>query len=192
MKIAVLSDIHGNYPALEAVLSELGDLPIYCAGDLVGYGTQPNEVIEALWKKNAVCIMGNHDYAVVNGHDYPENSLIEESWKWTRSVLKKPNMTYLKHMKTEFDEDNLLMVHGSPKDPLNEYLYDLDLQFDDQIQEFGEDILIFGHTHIPVNREYKSKLFLNPGSVGQPRDHNPDASYVILDIETKEVLFKRV
>ena len=183
MKVAVISDVHGNMPALQAVLDEIGDMQIYCAGDLVGYGTQPNEVIETLWERNAVCIMGNHDYAVVKGHKYPENKLIEENWKWTKSVLTKSNLTYLKHLKTEYDEENILMVHGSPKDPINEYIYDLDLQFDDLIPEFGEDILIFGHTHIPVNREYKGRLFLNPGSIGQPRDGDKRASYAVLDVD---------
>ena len=192
MKVAVISDIHGNYPALQAVLAEIGDMQIYCAGDLVGYGAQPNEVIEALWERNAICVMGNHDHAIATGDSWFGSETSKQSWNWTRKILKKPNMTYLKHLKEKYTDEKLMMVHGSPKNPLYEYVWDIKFLLEEIYIEMEQNILITGHTHDPLQSQFEDKLIFNPGSVGQPRDHNPDASYAILNTKTQKVKFKKI
>ena len=193
MKVALLADIHANLPALLGVLGEIKDLPKFCTGDLVGYNPFPNEVIEIVKKENIISTMGNHDQAVVTGDTSWFNSRASLAIEWTRKNILKENHDFLKSL-PKTHENDFFMAHGSPKDPIDEYVYD-----DDPAYVFGDftnytkcDIIALGHTHVPFVKRIDAKLIFNPGSVGQPRDGNPRASYAILDTTTKEVEIKRV
>ena len=215
----VVSDIHGNYEALEAVLEDAGGRydRILCLGDLVGYGADPNPVAE--WAKSNVIsiVRGNHDRACT-GTDSLEyfNPSARVSALWTRSALTPGNSTYLEHLargpirvtpdgasSTDFD-----LVHGSPLDE-DEYLVGLE-----DVQVLGEfletKLTFFGHTHlqggfmlaprsvgrVPMNRvlelEPDYHYLINPGSVGQPRDGDPRAAYALYSPQDRTVEFRRV
>jgi putative phosphoesterase len=198
-KIAVISDIHSNLPALESVLMDIdqkGITQIYCLGDLVGYYCFFNEVVTLIKERNIPCLLGNHDDALIN-----KNGIIERSRTCTNVLTwQLPRMTqetsdYLKtlnaSMEIEFNGKKIQMVHAGLADPVDEYVYDVN---DDYLKNnnFANDILISGHTHlIAYKKFYSGKMWINPGSVGQPRDFNRKASYAILD-EAMNVEFVRV
>ncbi|MFZ5643903.1 MAG: metallophosphoesterase family protein [Bacillota bacterium] len=198
MKIAVISDIHGNLHALEAVLKDAesrGAERIYCTGDLVGYGPRPNEVIDLIRKMSIPTVMGNYDDAIGNmrlicGCDYKDEKsqlLGEKSISWTRENTAGENKQWLSELPAEIriNEEGLrlLLVHGSPR-ALNEYLYEStpNNYLDELIRESGADVMVCGHTHLPFSREISSGLVINAGSAGKPKHGNPNASYVILNI----------
>lgn len=198
MKIAVLGDIHSNLAALEAVISNLKGQSveqIFCVGDLVGYGPWPNEVIELIKANGINAVMGNYDEAVaytlpVCGCNYKSDAERQRggvSLSWTQAKLTPENRRFLQGLPEELSitigKRNILMFHGSPR-ALNEYLHnvdDLEL-FRDIIKDYPADIYIFGHTHVPYTKEIAGKLFINAGSVGLPKDGNPDACYVIIEL----------
>jgi putative phosphoesterase len=192
MKLAVLADIHSNYPALEAVLQDIGDLETYCLGDLVGYNPFPDEVVEAVRERDMKCIMGNHDYAVVTGDVYGFNPYAAAAVLWTRKKMRRENLSYLRSLPMT-RADSVYMVHGSPRRCLDEYVT---ADYPDELLEHflglaGRSILALAHTHVPMVRHLGDGLLFNPGSVGQPRDHDPRAAYAILDTEKKEVTIRR-
>jgi len=190
MRIAVISDIHSNNDALKAVLETLHDYDaLICLGDLVGYGAEPNEVIEAIrMLKPQVIIAGNHDYATVTGDtsDFVHHAV--KAIEWTKKRLTKENMNYLSSLPYSAtfvaNEVTLKAYHGSPRDPLNEYVYPGIPNFIlKSLLEMAEaNILLLGHTHIPFDVHIEKKLLINPGGVGQPRDGDPRASYAIIEI----------
>jgi putative phosphoesterase len=194
--IALIADIHGNLPAFEAVLEridELGTEKIYCAGDIVGYNPFPKECIQLMRKRRIESCMGNHDYGVVTGDTGLFNPYARAAVIWTRKTIGKDEMTYLKKLPLKLEpRKEMLLVHGSPTDPLWEYVkphtpeaYVRSL--------FGEkDILILGHTHIPMINRYGKKLLVNPGSIGQPRDGDPKASFATLDVKNREARIIKV
>jgi diadenosine tetraphosphatase ApaH/serine/threonine PP2A family protein phosphatase len=193
MKVALLADIHANLPALLGVLGEIKGLPKFCAGDLVGYNPFPNEVIELVKKENITSTMGNHDLAVVTGDTSWFNHEAALAIEWTRKNLKKENRNFLKTLPRTYEND-FYMAHGSPRNPIDEYIYE-----DDPAYVFGDfenytknDIIALGHTHVPFVKRIEEKLIFNPGSVGQPRDYDSRASYAVLDTASREVEIKRV
>jgi putative phosphoesterase len=198
LRIAVLSDIHSNLDALESVLSNLTSFDaLFCLGDLVGYGAQPNEVIERIRHLGPqLLIAGNHDFAVATGYtsDFvPHAALAVE---WTRNEIKSDNLNYLANLPNHATfEDGGLSVkayHGSPRDPLNEYIFKGTPEFilRSMIELAKADVLLVGHTHAPMEAKIGSGHLLNPGSVGQPRDGDPRASYALLEIEERSVKFE--
>lgn len=193
MQVAVIADIHSNLPALEAVLEEVGRLPIYCAGDVVGYNPFPNEVIALLRERRAVSILGNHDYAVLSGDTSWFNPIAAAAIEWTARDLTQDSLGYLRSLPRSY-ENAIYMVHGSPKNPLEEYVYGdaPDYQLLEMFDHTRRDIIVLGHTHVPFIRRLGGRLVFNPGSVGQPRDGDPRASYAILDTEEREVEIDRV
>lgn len=193
MKVAVFADIHANLPAFERVLGEVGDMPKLCCGDLVGYNPFPNEVIEIAKKEKSVSILGNHDNAVLTGDTSWFNLTARKAIDWTRGELTDENLDFLKKLPQVYD-DELYMAHGSPRDPLEEYVYleDPDYVFLDFFNYTKNNTVILGHTHVPFIKKIDERLIFNPGSVGQPRDHDSRASYAILDTKTQEVEIKRV
>jgi putative phosphoesterase len=193
MKVAVLADIHGNLPALERVLGEIEGMPKFCCGDLVGYNPFPNEVIELVKKENIVSILGNHDYAVLTGDTSWFNPVAARAIEWTIRELTGENLDFLKTMAQTHDSE-FYMIHGSPKNPLDEYIYPeaSDYVFKDFFNYTENDVIALGHTHSPFVKRLDEKLIFNPGSVGQPRDSDNRASYAIMDLKTKEVEIKRV
>ncbi|MGL5652188.1 MAG: metallophosphoesterase family protein [Paraclostridium sp.] len=204
MKIAVISDIHSNIYALDAVLADIEtknvDMTV-CTGDLVGYGTKPNEVIETLKKNKILTIMGNYDDAIGNlkivcGCDYPDPKDAEKaglSMHFTGQTTKVENKEYLRNLPKElifnFDKKTIRFVHGSTR-LINEYLKENSKEADEVMSELVEDILVCGHTHIPYAKYYGEKLLVNAGSVGKPKTGNPNANYVIIDIKNEDEIAK--
>ncbi|UOW69456.1 metallophosphoesterase family protein [Paraclostridium bifermentans] len=204
MKIAVISDIHSNIYALDSVLADIEtkgvDMTV-CTGDLVGYGTRPNEVIETLKKNKILTIMGNYDDAIGNlkivcGCDYPDPKDAEKaglSMHFTGQTTTKGNKEYLKNLPKEliftFDSKTIRFVHGSTR-LINEYLKENSKEADEVMSELVEDILVCGHTHIPYAKFYGKKLLINAGSVGKPKTGNPNANYVIIDIKNEDEISK--
>lgn len=192
-KIAIISDVHSNIHALNKVLEEIGDMKIYCCGDLVGYNPFPNEVIEVIKERDIITIMGNHDHAVITGDTWYFNPIAARAVHWTRGVIKEENLDFLKSLPEFFKSEKFTMFHGSPRDALNEYVSP-DYP-EDTLMGFLQDVpktLILGHTHRPFVKEIDGKIIFNPGAVGQPRDYDPRAAYAIYDTEKYVVEIKRV
>lgn len=204
MKIAVISDIHSNIYALDSVLADIETKDvdmIVCTGDLVGYGTRPNEVIETLKKNKILTIMGNYDDAIGNlkivcGCDYPDPKDAEKaglSMHFTGQTTTKENKEYLRNLPKEliftFDNKTIRFVHGSTR-LINEYLKENSKEADEVMSELVENILVCGHTHIPYVTYYGEKLLINAGSVGKPKTGNPNANYVIIDIKNEDEIAK--
>jgi predicted phosphodiesterase len=208
MKILVISDIHANLTALEAVLNDAGKVDgVWCLGDLVGYGPDPNECIERIrFLPNVLCLIGNHDAAalgIINVESFNRDASIAALW--TRDHLTVASRKYLEslpeRLTTEYDVE---LVHGSPRNPVWEYLLDI-YTAEDNFQFFKSRYCFVGHTHLPLAyicreggkrvllRQLKDgerlqlgeRAILNPGSVGQPRDYDPRSAYAIFDTETK-------
>jgi putative phosphoesterase len=198
-KIAILSDIHGNLPALESVVHDIdqkGITEIYCLGDLVGYYCFFNEVVAIIKDRNVKCLLGNHDFALIN-----TNGVIERSrtctniLKWQLERATPTTIDYLKTLEAsfqfEFCNKKIQLVHAGLQDPVDEYVFDVTDEYLKN-NNFTADILISGHTHLLAFKKFHSgKTWINPGAVGQPRDFNNKASYVILD-ENLNVEFIRV
>lgn len=200
-KIALISDIHGNLPALENVVQELEkekpDTWI-CLGDIVGYGPHPSECIELIRKKNMICVLGNHDAGVCNKLSLkhfrnPNRKLIE----LTRNLLPDEQLKWLSSLPLTASSDNgeWLAVHASPKNPSNWVYLESAFQMRPMLDDLGSDFCFFGHTHRTAlvcetigikDLQAGHKYFVNPGSVGQPRDGDQRASCAILDIENYE------
>ncbi|WP_148557235.1 hypothetical protein TPELB_05920 [Terrisporobacter petrolearius] len=201
MRIAVITDIHSNVYALNEVLADLKkrnvDLTV-CTGDLVGYATRPNEVIETLRNENILTIMGNYDEAIGNfkiicGCDYPDPKDAEKagmSMHFTGQETTLENKEYLRNLPKEatftFNNKTIKFVHGSTR-IINEYLKENSKEAEEVMDELVEDILVCGHTHIPYAKYYGDKLLVNAGSVGKPKTNKPDANYVIIDIQDSSV-----
>lgn len=200
MKIVLLSDIHANLPAMEAAFADIDSRnpdAVYCLGDLVGYNVWPNEVVQAIQKRNIATLAGNHDLKVPK----PGNeSQVEVSGKnYAYSIVGNTEREYLltlpAHIRLEFqlngEKLNVLFVHGSPRS-VNEYLLE-DMEeslLSEIMQEAKADILCFGHSHKPYHRiintgtkgENYFRHAINIGSVGKPKDNNPRGCYVLLPI----------
>lgn len=199
-KIGIIADPHANLNALEAVFEDMPEVDkIICAGDLVGFGPHPNEVIEAMKKKNVLCVQGNHDHAVINKKVGSFDEETAKAIKWTWKNLKKENLNYLKKIrkKTKINEEGyeIFMTHGTPRNPLKESLFPgaSKRALVNMTQGVNADIIVLGHTHVPLEQTIQGKLIVNPGGVGQPRDRNPDASYMVLKLgNEKELTHSRV
>ncbi len=212
MRIAVLSDIHSNLTALDAVRA---DLPahdeIWVLGDIVGYGPQPNEVIGALQEMGARSVLGNHDGAAIGTVDPRDfNPDAAEAIRWTATVLDDNARAYLASLPEVRREADITAVHGSPRNPVWEYITSTSIAMAN-LEAFDSRLCLFGHTHLPIvfasDGErgtalaampdepmplHTGRALLNPGSVGQPRDGNPASSYLVLDTDTNVALFRRV
>jgi predicted phosphodiesterase len=206
MKILVISDIHGNFPALEAVLANAGNCDaVWCLGDLVGYGPQPNECVERIrGLPNLICLLGNHDAASLGGLDLEDfNTEAMKSVQWNMDQLTDENKAFLEDLPEKVQSNAFTLVHGSPRYPIWEYI----LNTEDARRNFpffNTRYCLAGHSHVPCLFQLRKKdeqiqmmipqsgipvklrprAIINPGSVGQPRDHNPNACYGILDLET--------
>jgi putative phosphoesterase len=197
MRIIILSDIHANLPALEAVLKSIDSQQpdvVYCLGDLVGYNVWPNEVINEIRKRGIPTISGNHD---VKAKKVWNDS--SEASNYAYNIIGGNEMEYIStlpaHITLEYSFNNkpfnLLLVHGSPYSNKEYLLEDKDeTEFISVFKDVNVDMLIFGHTHKPYHRVIKdvhsgkSYHAVNAGSVGKPKDENPDACYVVLTINT--------
>jgi len=195
MKVAIIADIHGNLDALKVVIEDIrgrGIKDIVCAGDIVGYGPEPDKCVELIRKNLVTCVRGNHEQVAVTLDDLDRvTNDAKDSLIWTNKQLSFQNKQYLKDLPITKKIGNIFMVHGSPFDPLYEYVYeDDDMSY--FIRSADSEILVMAHTHVPYIKMVKKTLIINPGSVGQPRDNLPEASYCILDTETRKAIIIRV
>ena len=193
MRIALISDIHSNLEALHAVLQNINKKDIdkiVGLGDIVGYGANPNEVIKLLQEIKADCIQGNHDlHAVTLSKLDWFNQWAREALLWTNKQLTAENKEWLMKLPLSFEithgKNKLYAVHGSPRDELYEYIYPT--TDEETIREFfvqkKATVIAAGHTHLPDLKRIGANLFINPGSVGQPRNNDTRASYAIIDLE---------
>jgi predicted phosphodiesterase len=188
MRILLISDLHANWPALEAVARERYDLCL-CLGDLVDYGLEPGPCIDWVRQNARFSVRGNHDHGVaqnvaVNGKlGYKQLSMLTRPVNRQRvneSQLRFLARLPLTHV-TTLDGTRYFLVHATPRDPLDEYApADADF-WARRLGYVDADVICAGHTHLPYVLEVNGKLIINPGSVGQPRDGDPRASYAIID-----------
>ena len=209
MRLAVFSDVHGNLPALDAVLADISDRrvdSVYCLGDLVGYGAFPNEAVERIRAAAIPTIMGNYDDGVGFERDdcgcayreERERALGRQSLEWTKSHTSPGSRAFLRslpgQLRFEADGRRYLLVHGSPR-KLNEYLFE-----DRSVSSFrhiaessNADVILFGHTHRPYVKTVEEVTFINVGSAGKPKDGDWRACYALLETaDPTAVAFVRV
>lgn len=212
MRVLILSDIHANADALSTVLKSAGAVDaVWCLGDVVGYGPDPNECIARLKElPNLVCLQGNHDAAATK-HLALEGFNVEArtSIEWLLGTLTPDSLAFLNTLEPRKETEGVTLAHASPRQPILEYLLD-SYSAAENFGYFATDFCFVGHTHVPVlfianNREVtlrvpepNSKITLarrciaNPGSVGQPRDRDPRAAYAIFDSEKSTWDYARV
>ncbi|MEY8000448.1 metallophosphoesterase [Clostridium sp. Mt-5] len=195
MKIAVISDIHGNLEALKEAFSNIEKRKtdtIVCLGDLVGYGPYPNEVVEFVRENHILNILGNYDAAVLEREfNYIRNTRINEfCMPWAAGELKEENIDYLSTLPREinfqFQNKKVCFVHGSTRS-INEYLKEDSKEAEEVMEAFTGDVLVCAHTHIPYESKYGSKILLNDGSIGKPKIGRPNGTYIIMDVKDKNV-----
>lgn len=202
MRLAIFSDVHGNLPALDAVVEDIRRQQVdavYCLGDLVGYAPFPNEVVERVHGDRIPTIMGNYDDGVGYDRDEcgcayreaEERRLGDQSLRWTRDHVTAENKRLLRELLPEIrvtiDGQRLLLVHGSPR-KINEYLFEdrPDSSFQRLATTSNADFIIFGHTHKPYAKRVGDVWFVNVGSVGKPKDGDWRACYAIVDPAASE------
>lgn len=215
MRILILSDIHANLVALETVLRNAGDFDqIWCLGDIVGYGPEPNACVETLRGYDLVCVAGNHDWAVLDQIDLEDfNPDARRAVLWTREQLQIQNLDWLHALPDNVPPlaEQFTVVHGSPRSPIWEYVLTpavARINF----EYLDTPICLVGHTHVPVLYRYhedhtataellpedvpisldSARLMINPGSVGQPRDGDARAAFALLDLEMMTLTHHRI
>ncbi len=216
MRILIISDIHANLVALDTVLAQAAPFDcVWCLGDVVGYGPEPNACIERLRSFDLLCLAGNHDWAALGKLDLEEfNPDARLAAYWTREQLSPTNLDWLRALpeRVPTQAGKFTLVHGSPRYPIWEYVLTPAVartNFD----YFDTPICLMGHTHVPVVYRFRGvdrtatadalpedtplklnpeRMMLNPGSVGQPRDGDPRAAYAILDLETSTLMHYRI
>ncbi len=191
MRLAVISDIHGNRPAYEAVLEAIPEVDrIVCAGDVVGYNPWPAACIEITRERDIPCVSGNHDRAVAEGTAFRFNAAAKAGVEHARAVLDQSDLDWLANLPTErfLADGRVRLVHGHPEDP-DRYTFP-----DEFVPGMlgDEDLLVMGHTHVQHVEQFPAGIVLNPGSVGQPRDGDPRAAYAIVDLNEMSVDLRRV
>lgn len=212
MRIAVLSDIHSNLVALEAVLAHAGSVDaVWHLGDVVGYGPDPDGVVARLARAGAVGVLGNHDAAALGGPEIDWfNPDAKAAAAWTRDRIAADTRTWLAALPKTAVVDHVTLVHGSPRDPLREYITTPDVAAPN-LHALTTSVGLHGHTHVPaVFAERSGSLvvewptdgdllelddqptLLNPGSVGQSRDGDPRAAYMVLDQAAGHATWHRV
>jgi predicted phosphodiesterase len=214
MRVAVISDIHGNLHALETVLAAIDDErpdAIWCLGDLVGYGPRPNECTEAVAQRANVCLVGNHDLGVTGAISLEEFSHdAATAARWTQNVLEDRWRTYLESLEPTAQVEGAELYHASPRDPVWDYVLTADGAYD-ALNRTEAPLVLVGHSHVaiqvvlaggrldgglaPAGTELDlsaGRYLINPGSVGQPRDGDPRAAFLILDFDRMFATFRRV
>jgi diadenosine tetraphosphatase ApaH/serine/threonine PP2A family protein phosphatase len=212
MRVAVISDIHANLHALEAVLEGIErETPdeIWCLGDLVGYGPQPNECCDWAAGHTAVCLAGNHDLGVLGTLDIDDfTGDAAAAALWTRDVLDPSAHDYLARLPSSGERGGVGLFHASPRDPVWEYVLTWEAAFA-AIEGSDRELTLVGHSHVPLaigdgdeglqghapaGTELDlagGRWLLNPGSVGQPRDGDPNAAWLLLDLDARRASFLR-
>ncbi|WP_372910461.1 metallophosphoesterase [Salinigranum sp.] len=191
MRLGLISDVHGNRVALDAVLDDMPAVDhLLCAGDVVGYNPWPAECVAAVRDRDVPTVMGNHDRAVASSTPFAFNSMAQAGVEYAREHLDDDALAWLASLpdeRTLFD-DRVKVVHGHPGDP-DRYTYPADFA---PGMLGGEDLLVLGHTHVQHHAVFEEGVLVNPGSVGQPRDGDPDAAYAVVDLDDRTVEEHRV
>ena len=191
MKIAVISDIHGNLEALKTALENIEEKEvdtIVCLGDIVGYGPYPNEVVEIIKLKKIMNILGNYDAAVLEEkfNYIRDNEVNKFCMPWAAKELSAENKAYLRSVPRQiilqYENKKIYFVHGSMRS-INEYLKEGCAEAEEVMNIFDGDILVCAHTHIPYEKLYKEKLLLNDGSIGKPKIGRPNGTYLIINVD---------
>ena len=216
MRYAIIADIHANLAAFTAVLDDIerrgGGEEVGCLGDVVGYGPDPHQCIELLCQYKHVCVAGNHDWAAIGKIDTSDfNPDAAAACHWTANQLTPEDKQYLDSLPLVVQRDDFTLVHGSPRDPIWEYLLSTS-SAKQNFTYFQSQFCLVGHSHVSLVFECsetgaclvsefpdgaeltlaRNRLIINPGGVGQPRDGNPKASYAIYDSEARSVTLYRV
>jgi diadenosine tetraphosphatase ApaH/serine/threonine PP2A family protein phosphatase len=215
MRIALLSDVHGNLPAFEAVLADVDDAEveeIWCLGDLVGYGAEPNGCVELARERCDLCLAGNHDLVVTGEIDLGDfSSSAAAAAQWTRDNIDAEALDFLSSLKPQADDREIGLYHASPRDPVWEYVLST-WQADECMDLMKKRVGAVGHSHValwfrrsgegnvdgaPAEGGLEQDLaegdwLLNPGAVGQPRDGDPRAAWLLLDTEGWSADWRRV
>lgn len=215
MRYAIIGDIHANLAAFKAVLEDIerqgGAKKIWCLGDIVGYGPDPHQCLELLRQTNHTGVAGNHDWAAIgkiDTSDFNPDAVI--ACRWTATRLTQEDKDYLAALPLTVEEDEFTLAHGSPREPLKEYLISIGAA-SVNFNFFKTQFCLVGHSHLPlvfinddgvcssspflVNVKLalgKNRLIINPGAVGQPRDNNLQASYAMYDSEARQVKLYRL
>jgi diadenosine tetraphosphatase ApaH/serine/threonine PP2A family protein phosphatase len=213
MRVAVVSDIHANLPALEAVLSAIDDEPpdeLWCLGDVVGYGPHPNECTALIRDRADLCLVGNHDLAVLGKlsiEDFSPDAAA--SARWSATVLDDDARAFLEALPSTAERAGAELFHGSPRDPVWEYVLTEEAA-EDALAATTAGVVLVGHSHValaittedgvvagglaPADTELalEGRWLLNPGSVGQPRDKDRRAAWLLIDFDSKQATFRRV
>jgi predicted phosphodiesterase len=216
VRVAVISDVHANLYALEAVLGEIDREPadaIWCLGDTVGYGPRPNDCCDLVRERADIVLIGNHDLLALGSADVALeefNPEAAEASLWTSQQLSAESRRFLEGLEPTAEVEGAQLFHGSPRDPVWEYVLS-ELVALESLMMTTAPVVLVGHTHVATAvvldgntleggvvpdgfeaRLDRGRWLLNPGSVGQPRDGNPDAAFVELDFDAKHARFRRV
>ena len=192
--VGVISDVHANIEALDAVLGELRGTEVYCLGDLVDYGAEPNEVIDMVRERGVKGLLGNHDEAALTGDTKLFNARAAMSSKWTAKQLTDESLEYLRGLPLElrvpFGEAETYLTHGSPDDRLWEYVDPRthSALFGHYLGKLKVHAIGLGHTHVPYVWNERGGTVFNPGSVGQPRDGDNRASFAVLSFKGEQAI----
>lgn len=187
--MAIISDIHANLAALEAVLADIeaqGCSDILCLGDVIGYNAEPEECVQIMMRRGIPNILGNHDSYITTGQNCERSLVVASIIDDHRARLSDESVNWLRQSSGAVRRDDILFLHGGPDDPVDQYIYEVDPALFPE----GINFLFAGHTHVQTCLQVNGKTFCNPGSVGQPRDGDPRAAYAILDGRT--ILLRRV
>ena len=214
MRYALISDVHGNLEALQVVLHHIEkEHPdkLVCLGDLVGYGADPQKCIDMVRERTELVVAGNHDWAAIGKLDTADfNPDAATACHWTAYQLSPEDIHYLESLPPVIERDDFTLVHGSPREPIWEYIVST-VSARQNFDYFQSQYCLIGHSHIPLAFEYsqgtclyselpadsvlglaENRLIVNPGSVGQPRDGDPRASYAIYDSEASAIYHYRI
>jgi putative phosphoesterase len=195
-RVLILADIHANPTALRAVLDDADEVNrILCAGDLVDYNPWPLEALKMVEENHITSVIGNHDRDCALGSPIGYNPYAQLSCVWTYNQLteeaKRRLLTLPERIRVDVEGQAVFLCHGSPRDLVDEYVFPPPATprelLGEYLREVDSKILVMGHTHVPFIEEFPDGWVVNPGSVGQPRDGDPRASYVLLTVEGSSV-----
>jgi predicted phosphodiesterase len=210
MRIAIVSDIHGNLEALQVVLQYVRDNgidEIYCLGDIVGYGANPNECVEAIGNSATKVVIGNHDHAAIGLTSvYYFNDYAKVSTYWTYSVLSADSRNFLSSLDFTWHSERLLLVHATPSEPQMWRYVLTEQDAGNEFQAFKQSLCCIGHSHLPVIFSEKAgyskapkyileagdRYIVNVGSIGQPRDGNPMTCFCVYNTDAEQIEYVRL
>lgn len=182
-RIGIISDIHGNYPALKAVITQLESRncdEIICLGDIAGYYSMINECVSLIIEKGVFCLKGNHDSYLLGESMCPRSRSVGDCIRYQQKIIKKKYIEWFKLLKPIYITDDFFAVHGGLDNPLDEYIKEFDFSKASKLVPQCK-VFLSGHSHIQQLQIKGKSIYCNPGSVGQPRDYDCRAAYAVLE-----------